>query len=225
MNFYYMRVSTNQQRLYRQEEDAKKLNIPSENIFSEKISGSIKNRPELKKLLSVVRKDDTIYFNEISRLSRNVSHLVYFIDLLNKKGVNIVFLKEKIDTTTVMGKGMAIIIGIFAELDIENTKTRQRAGIDKAKREGKYKGRKRIEIKNEKIFETLYKQWTNGEIKSKDFMIALGLKQKTFYRRIAEYEKQNNIIQTEKHLEKQMRELNQKVRENKQDRENKKNTQ
>lgn len=196
--FYYMRVSTNNQKLYRQEEEAKKLEIKTENIFSEKISGSIKNRPELKKLLAIVRKGDTIYFNEISRLSRNISHLVYFIDVLNDKGINIVFLKENIDTKTVLGKSMVLIIGIFAELDIENTKTRQKAGIEKAKREGKYKGRKKIEVKNEKLIDTLYPQWAKKEIKTNEFMSALNLKKDTFYRRITEYETKNNIQKNKK---------------------------
>src|SRR4030065_2225950 len=187
-----MRVSTQQQDLYRQEVEAKELKINSENIFSEKISGSIKNRPELKRLLSIVRKDDTIYFNDISRLSRNISHLIYFIDKLNSKGVNIVFLKEKLDTKTVLGKAMALIIGIFAELDIENTKKRQTKGIERAKREGKYKGRKPIDT-NTKLINTLYKEWKSGDLKSKEFMRALNLKRDTFYRRIKEYEKQTCI--------------------------------
>lgn len=217
MDFYYMRVSTQQQDLYRQEVEAKELKINSENIFSEKISGSIKNRPELKRLLSIVRKDDTIYFNEISRLSRNISHLIYFIDKLNSKGVNIVFLKEKLDTKTVLGKAMVLIIGIFAELDIENTKKRQTKGIERAKREGKYKGRKPIDT-NTKLINTLYKEWKSGDLKSKDFMKALNLKRDTFYRRIKEYEDAAGITQAEKNLKAITNNINTQLK-------NKKNTQ
>src|SRR4030042_1546372 len=96
MDFYYMRVSTQQQDLYRPEVEAKELKI-------------------------------------------------------NSKGVNIVFLKEKLDTKTVLGKAMVLIIGIFAELDIENTKKRQTKGIERAKREGKYKGRKPIDTNTKLI--------------------------------------------------------------------------
>ena len=230
MNFMYIRVSTQQQDLYRQEELSKQLikNGQIDEVYSEKASAKDTERPVFKSLLSKCRKGDCITVESISRLCRSMTDFFNLIQEFKSREIIFKSIDEpyvNTDSNNPFGEVLGLFMAKMAEMERELIKKRQRAGIDKAKREGRYKGRKKIEIKNEKIFETLYKQWANREIKSKDFMIALGLKQKTFYRRIAEYKKQNNIIQTEKHLEKQMKELNKQVRENKQNRENKKNTQ
>lgn len=63
----------------------------------------------------------------------------------------------------------------------------QRAGIEKAKAEGKYKGRQPIHIDWD-LFKILYKQWKNNEITATNMMQQLGLKPNTFYRRVKDYE-------------------------------------
>ena len=82
-------------------------------------------------------------------------------------------------------------------LNIQMRGVCQRDGIERAKLEGKYKGRQRIKINGS--LDTLYPRWKNKEIRTKEFMKALNLKHRTFYRRISEYEQQNNItcIKTE----------------------------
>ena len=75
--------------------------------------------------------------------------------------------------------------GALAELERENILERQREGIEIAKSEGKYKGRKPIDY-NEAQMKALCKKWRAGEITATAAMKELGLKPNTFYRRVKE---------------------------------------
>ena len=96
-----------------------------------------------------------------------------------------VSLKENIDTTTPQGRFMLTVFGALAELERENILERQREGIEVAKSEGKYKGRKPIDY-DEAQMKALCKKWRTGEITATAAMKALGLKPNTFYRRVKE---------------------------------------
>ena len=72
-------------------------------------------------------------------------------------------------------------------------KQRQREGIEIAKSQGKYKGRKPIPI-NWMKFGQLYGEWKSKKITARDFMRRMGLSANTFYRRVREYEERNEII-------------------------------
>jgi DNA invertase Pin-like site-specific DNA recombinase len=222
MKFLYVRVSTTEQNTQRQTELSKIYEVDNDNIYIDKLSGENTNRPQFTDMLSKLRKGDTVIVESYSRASRSTKDPLELVETLNKKEVKFISVKENFDTTTPAGKMMLTMFAGFYQFEREMMLLRQREGIEIAKLNGKYKmvGRKKL-VPNDKVFEVLYKDWKNGKIKTNDFMKALGLKRNTFYRRIAEYEKDNNIIQTEKNLDKKMRELNQKVRENKQDREQK----
>ena len=112
-----------------------------------------------------------------------------------------VFMKDLTEYEAVLVERSLIEMLILLRHPLLNIQLRgicQSDGIEKARLEGKYKGRKPIEY-DKNIFENLYIDWKNKKISAKYFMTSLNLKQKTFYRRIAEYEKQNNItcIKTE----------------------------
>lgn len=88
--------------------------------------------------------------------------LLSIISELTEKGVEFISLKENIDTTTPQGRFMLTVFAALAELERENILERQREGIEIAKAEGKYKGRKPIAVDN---FEEVYTKWKSGEIK------------------------------------------------------------
>ena len=75
----------------------------------------------------------------------------------------------------------------LAQQEISEKERRQRDGIEVAKANGVYKGRKPIEY-DEVKFTDLYKRWRNGAIKAKEFMELMGLKPNTFYRIVKRYE-------------------------------------
>ncbi len=183
MKVGYIRVSTEEQNTARQEALMKNNGI--EKIFSEKESGKNAEREQLKAMLDFVREGDTVVTESISRIARNTRDLLSIVEKLTAKGVEFVSLKESIDTTTPQGRFMMTVFGAMAELDRETILQRQKEGIAIAKAEGKYQGRKPIEI-NQGDFKTICKSWRAGEITGVEAASRSGLKKNTFYRRVKE---------------------------------------
>ena len=188
----YIRVSTEHQETARQQEIMDSYQV--DRIFSEKLSGANADRPQLKTMLDYVREGDTLYVESISRLGRSTRDLLNIIDTLTDKGVTLVSHKENIDTDTPTGKFMLTVFAALSQLEREQLKQRQREGIEIAKAQGKYTGRKPIPIDWEK-FGRLYGEWKAKNITGRDFMRRMGLTANTFYRRIREYEAAHHITE------------------------------
>lgn len=184
MNVAYIRVSTAEQNLERQRENLAPYNI--ERWFEEKVSGKDTQREQLRHMLEFVREGDTVYVNDFSRLSRSVSDLLNLVSDLSAKGVRLVSIKETFDTSTPTGKLMITLIGAINEFERQNMLERQREGIAIAKREGKYKGRKPIELEN---FEEIYLLWKKGSISAVKAAETLSISRGTWYNKIATYER------------------------------------
>lgn len=178
MRIAYVRCSTAEQNEARQVEALEKYGI--ERWYTEKISGKDANRPKLQEMLEYVRDGDTIHIHDLSRLARSTADLLVIVDLLAKKGVHLVSNKENIDSSTPTGKLMLTMIGAINEFERTNILERTREGIEIAKREGVYKGRKPIEIPNG--WDDAIKSWQSGKITAREAMDRLGLKPNTFYR-------------------------------------------
>ena len=188
----YIRVSTEKQETARQQEIM--CDYQARRIFSEKLSRANTDRPQLHAMLDYVREGDTLYIESISRLGRSTKDLLNIIDTLTEKGVIIVSHKEKIDTDTLAGEFMLTVFVALSQLEREQLKQRQREGIEITKTQGKYKGRKPIEIDWTK-FGQLYGEWKSKNITGRDFMRRMGLSANTFYRRVREYEVTHGIAE------------------------------
>lgn len=149
----YARVSSTGQNLARQEELLK--HAGSEKIFMEKQSGAkIENRPELLKLLEYIREKDTIIITELDRLGRTEKDLTYIINTINRKGANLEILS--LPSTQIKDPALNklvnnLILEIYkyiAQQEREKIRERQKQGIALAKKQGKYKGRKKKYNKN-----------------------------------------------------------------------------
>lgn len=183
MKVAYVRVSTQEQNEARQLEALEKYGI--EKWFTEKISGKNTNRPELQNMLDFVREGDTIYVHDFSRLARSTKDLLAIVELLNEKKVTLVSNKESIDTSTPTGKLMLTMIGAIAEFERQNLLERQAEGIEIAKREGKYKGRKPIAI-DDAIWKRNYERYMNREINKGQFCKALNISRPTLEKLLKE---------------------------------------
>lgn len=186
MKVAYVRVSTCEQNEGRQVEALKKYDI--EKMFIEKVSGKDMNRIELKNMLDFVREGDTVYVHDFSRLARSTKDLLEIVELLNNKGVALVSNHESIDTSTPSGKLMLTMLGAIAEFERTNLLERQAEGIALAKKEGKYKGRKPIEVES-KAWELQYSRYRNREINKTEFAKALKVSRPTLDKMIADYTK------------------------------------
>jgi DNA invertase Pin-like site-specific DNA recombinase len=139
MKLGYIRVSTVEQNTARQLDG-----ISLDKVFEDKCSGKDTNRPQLQRMLDVMRKDDTIIVHEISRLARNLVDLLQLIETINGAGVRLEFIKDGItyDSNDKNQKLMLSIMGAVAAFEREMIKERQAEGIAIAKTKGIYTNRK-----------------------------------------------------------------------------------
>lgn len=179
MIFGYARVSTMDQNLARQIDKLNEYGI--DKLFNEKITGTKKDRPELKRMLEQLRHGDTVIIESLSRLGRSTKHLVELIEKFNEIGVNLASLKENIDTTTATGK---LIFNIFAsisqfERDIISERTQE--GLKSARARGRKGGRP---TKTRSKVELALKMYDSKEYSISEITNATGLSKTTLYRYI-----------------------------------------
>lgn len=184
----YIRVSTQEQNTESQKEILKQCNI--DKFFEEKVSGKNANRPKLLEMLDYVREGDIVFIKDFSRLARSTQDLLRIIEKLKNKNVKLVSIKEQLDTSTPSGKLMVTMLGAIYEFERENLLERQKDGIAQAKKEGKYKGRKKI--KKPDNWQEVYNDWLTRKITGKKACELLNLKPNTFYNFINE-EKRKKI--------------------------------
>lgn len=183
MKIAYVRVSTVEQHDDRQREALQTYDI--DKWYVEKVSGKDTKREQLQLMLDFVREGDEVYIMDFSRLSRNIQDLLNIVELLDKKKVKLVSIKENFDTGTPTGKLMLTMIGAINQFERQNTLERQREGIAIAKREGKYKGRKAKELDS---WDEVYQSWKNDEITAVAASRLLNISRGCFYNRVKKYE-------------------------------------
>ncbi len=137
----YARTSTVEQEagLEAQDRDLKALGC--QKVFSEHVSALASERPQLKAALAYVREGDTLIVTKPDRLARSVRNLLGVVEELKAKGVALKVLSMGLDTSVPEGKLMLTVLGAVAEFERDIMLARQREGIAKAKKEGRYRGR------------------------------------------------------------------------------------
>ncbi|HBI19680.1 MAG TPA: resolvase [Brevundimonas sp.] len=138
----YARVSSSGQSLEVQRDQL--LAAGCTRIFEEKRSGlSQDGREQLALALDYVRDGDVLIVTRLDRLARSITDLRQIVDRLTAKEVGFRALQQgDLDTSTSNGRLMLNMLGAFAEFEADLRRERQREGIDKAKANGTYKGRK-----------------------------------------------------------------------------------
>jgi len=111
-------------------------------IRQEKVSGkSTEGRKELATILEFMFKGDSLTVHKLDRLGRNTRDVLNLVHTLTEKGCSLKVLEPAIDTSGAMGKMVLTVLGMVSEMELGFIKDRQRAGIEKAKAKGVYKGR------------------------------------------------------------------------------------
>jgi DNA invertase Pin-like site-specific DNA recombinase len=148
----YLRVSTIDQHLETQLYDLRGLaaqrgfEIVSE--YNDKISGAKAKRPGLDQLLADARrgKFDVVMVWAFDRIARSVRHFLEVLDDLNHLNVEFVSFRENVDTGGPLGRAMVVIIGAIAELERNLIVERVRAGMRRARLEGRQIGRAPLDV-------------------------------------------------------------------------------
>lgn len=184
----YIRVSSRDQNEDRQLIALKEVGISSENIFSDKLSGKDFNRPQYKKLLRKIKKNDLLYIKSIDRLGRNYEEIQSQWRMLTKeKGVDIAVLDMPLLDTRrgkdLMGTFLSDIVlqvlSFVAENERTNIRQRQAEGIAAAKARGVKFGRPQLPLPDN--FDEVRRAWRNGEITLKQAADACNMPVGTFY--------------------------------------------
>lgn len=183
-NIAYVRVSTTDQNEARQNEALNKYNI--DKCYVEKITGKDTNRPKLIEMLDFIREDDTVYVEEFSRLGRSIQDLLDIVQHIENKGAKFISIKENFDTKTPAGRLQMTMMAAIAEFERSMILERQREGIAIAKKEGKYKGRKKIKRTDIDIH---YNRYMSRKASKTQIANELGISRNTLTRLFNEYEK------------------------------------
>lgn len=184
MKVGYIRVSTKDQNIARQEVIMKEQGV--EKLFIEKVSGKVllSERPQLEAMMNFVREGDTVIVESISRFGRNIKQFLELLEMLQSKKVEFISTKEKFDTSTSAGRFMVVVFAALAELEREYILERQAEGIAVAKAEGRFNGRPEKVIEN---FDEVYRSWKAKDITAAKAARTMGIARSTFYRKIKEY--------------------------------------
>jgi DNA invertase Pin-like site-specific DNA recombinase len=148
----YCRVSTGDQHLETQQLDlrelAKQRGFEIVGEYTDVISGAKSKRPGLDKLMADARRRrfDVLLVAAFDRIARNVRHFLEVLDELHHLGVEFISLRENIDTSGPLGRAMVVIVGAIAELERSLIVERVRAGMRRAKLEGRRIGRTPLQV-------------------------------------------------------------------------------
>lgn len=139
-NVGYVRVSTLLQNTARQLDG-----VSLHKVFEDKSSGKNTDRPQLTACLAHLLEGDMLHVHSMDRLCRNLDDLRRIVKELTTRGVVVRFHKEGLSFTaedSPMSNLLLSMLGAVAEFERSLILERQREGIQIAKGEGKYKGRK-----------------------------------------------------------------------------------
>lgn len=196
----YLRVSTINQEVGRQEYQLDKLNIKFDKEYIDKCTGKNKERPQLIKMMNELKEGDILYCESISRLGRNLKDLIDIVEELISKGVRVILVKEGIDTSTTTYKLLLGIFGAVAEMERETIQERTLQSIERLKeiksntgevatKSGKWFGREEKKVSDlPKDFKKYYDKMLNKEITKVEMAKLLGVGRATLYRWIKLYE-------------------------------------
>ena len=149
MEYLYARASTSEERqnLLRQIKFGELHGVKPENMFKEYISGSKDKRPELDRLLSVVKEGDTIYCSSIDRLTRSLKHFMTLIDFAKEKNIKFVLGDFEVDCRgelSALMQGQLLMLSMVSEIMrlmiVESVKD----GLIAARSEGRVGGQPKL---------------------------------------------------------------------------------
>ncbi len=195
MSLYgYVRISSKDQNPDRQLDALIERGVETKSIFVDYESGKDFNRPQYKRLIKKLRKDDCLIIKSIDRLGRNYGEILEQWRIITKeKCVDIEVIdmpllntnSEKDGLTGKLISDMVLqILAYVAETEREFIKKRQREGIEAAKSRGAKFGRPKMDMTD--TFEDAYHKWTSGELSSREAAHLANMSHSTFYRRCKE---------------------------------------
>ena len=189
MKLGYARCSTLDQNLDWQIDALMKEGC--DRIFQEKFTGTRKDRPELLRMMDMLREGDTVIICELTRLSRSVKDLFDLVEQVENAGANIKSLKEPwLDTTTPQGRLLFTIFSGVSQFERELIRERTMEGLASARARGRMGGRPG---KDKKIVEQALTLYDSKAYSVEEISKTTGISRATLYKYVnLRKEAQNN---------------------------------
>lgn len=142
------------------------------------------NRNDLESALAWIAPGDCVELDSLDLFADKGKEMLTALAAIGERGADFVSLKEGIDTRRGQGQSFFALCRALSNSELF---ARRRVGVERAKAEGRYKGRKPIAV-DEGLFDSVVALWQSGQITAREAMARLDLKPNTFYRRIKEME-------------------------------------
>jgi DNA invertase Pin-like site-specific DNA recombinase len=135
-------------------------------VYQEKPIGMKEDRPQLMELLNFAREGDVLVVYKLDRLGRSTKKLIEWSEELQARGIELVIIRDSIDTTTAVGKAMFKMLAVLAEMERDLISERTRAGLESARARGRKGGRPKKDTRQVEKALKLYstEQYTVKEI-------------------------------------------------------------
>lgn len=185
MQRIYSRVSTATQNVEQQTKELLnhfKLKESDVVIYEDKVSGKNLDRPQLDRLLNEMSEGDCVYAYDVSRLGRNTQDVLELVSSFKTGGVKLIIQTlSGIDITSTHGEMILTVLASVATMQRNELLEKQAIGIERAKEEGKYKGRTanaNTAIKCQKVYDAV----SNNVLKLPEALKAFDTSRATYYR-------------------------------------------
>jgi DNA invertase Pin-like site-specific DNA recombinase len=155
-------------------------------IFTDKVTGSRLDRPGWDQMMEYVRPGDTLVVTELSRMTRSLLDLLKTAKALEQRQIELVSLRESIDTTTATGRCFLSMMGAIHQMERELRAERAAAGRASAKARGKTGGRPRTDAAKLENARILYEN--SGKTAAEACAVA-GVGRRTFFSYLADFKK------------------------------------
>ena len=190
MIYGYARCSTDEERqdINRQKRELFAMGVKGDkHIYWEYESGTKTDRPELNKLLDVVKAGDTIVTTEVSRLTRSTKHLCEILQTVQERKIQLLIgsfsVDCRADDVDPMTKGMLMMWGVFSEMERDIISQRVKSGMKNAAAKGKRLGRPKTTVDTlPDKFWKYYKLYKDGEITVSDCARLMSCSRTTVYK-------------------------------------------
>jgi DNA invertase Pin-like site-specific DNA recombinase len=180
----YARVSSVGQNLDSQVDALEKTGCKK--TFTDKMTGSRMDRPGWDQLMDYVRPGDSLVVTELSRMTRSLMHLLETAQILEQRKVNLVSLRENIDTSTATGRCFLSMMGAIHQMERELRAERASSGRASAKARGKTGGRPRTDVVKLRDAKVLYE---NSGKTANEVCKVVGVGRRIFFTYLAQQRK------------------------------------
>ena len=152
-------------------------------IFTDKLTASRMERPGWAQLLEYIRPGDILVVTELSRMTRSLLHLLETAQILEQRQINLLSLRENIDTTTATGRCFLSMMGAIHQMERELRAERASAGRVSAKARGRTGGRPRTDVTKLENARILYQ---NSDKTAAEVCKIVGVGRRVFFAYLAQ---------------------------------------